>query len=332
MVTFGTYSQSFKEKWLCPECVCSIPKRGNSNTPVRTITPEPKLSSIETPTNRVNIERGNRVCFSPTIMGTDSILLEELREFRSEVMARMDSQANAITILLEQFSQTKSEFENIIKVMRVLEEKVEAKLTPDRHTQDNMNAKYDEQPISFVEIASQPSHRSRSQKTPTLKQNQHSHTASNMQKLNNDGAIKSARLYTQSGDNLTVDTSNKTDQEGWTTVRNKKVNRRSEQVKIGTNAELKAIQSVERKKHLHIWRLHPETTVETITNHVKSICGPGIPMQIEKIKHRTERDYSSFIVGVPEKWYEKINLAEVWPKNAEFNEWIWFRKSKKPSN
>lgn len=114
---------------------------------------------------------------------------------------------------------------------------------------------------------------------------------------------------------------------GWTTVGNKKYNRQLKEVRVGTNKELKAIQVSDRKKYLHVWRLHPDTTLEAIADHVKNVCDSGVQIKIDKIKHKIERDYSSFVIGVPEKCFDKLNQAEIWPMNAEFSEWIWFRNS-----
>lgn len=91
--------------------------------------------------------------------------------------------------------------------------------------------------------------------------------------------------------------------------------------------DLAGIQATERKKHLHVWRLSTETTVEKLISHVKGTCGSDVFVKIEKIKHKTQRDYASFIITVPESAYEKLFQPDIWPVNTEFSEWIWFRKS-----
>lgn len=108
--------------------------------------------------------------------------------------------------------------------------------------------------------------------------------------------------------------------DGWTTV-----NRLSE-VKKGENKAMKSILAVEKKKHLHVWFLHPDTTVEALTDYVKSVCKTS-EVKVDKIKPKSKRDYSSFIIGVPESAYEEISTGAVWPVNAEFGEWMWFRKN-----
>lgn len=92
------------------------------------------------------------------------------------------------------------------------------------------------------------------------------------------------------------------------------------------------IQGSERKKHLHVWRLKKDTTTESLEEHVKNICGQGIAISVEKIKHKTERDYSSFIIGVPESKYDVLCQPENWAVNIEFCEGVWFRKTTNKPN
>lgn len=331
VIAFKSYTIAYKKNWVCPECVSLKPKIGNTETPVRINTPDLKVSTtntIKTPINNVNLQRGSQANSSPIIMDNDSILLEELREFRSDMVARMDSQAETITLLLSQFSQTKTELDNIVQIMRVLEEKVDAKLSQDRQTQNTTIPEVPDNPPSTststsastsAEVASQPS---------SFSKNTYA------KKVNKGGATKSAVLAENTTDTTNILAGDEVknveiEESGWTTVRNKKSIRPPKNVKVGTNKELQAIQATERKKHLHVWRLHPDTTLEAVNDHVKSICGPDSVFKVDKIKHKTERDYSSFVIGVSEHNFAKLNQAEFWPMNAEFNEWIWFRKSTK---
>ncbi|KAJ8724110.1 hypothetical protein PYW07_008090 [Mythimna separata] len=217
IITFKSYSMSFKKNWVCPECVSLKPKVGNSETPVR-INPDFKIYTANTPTNNVTIQRGSQrgsqANLSPTIMDNDSTLLEELREFRADMVARMDSQAKAISLLLNQFSQTKTELDNIVQIMRVLEEKVDAKLSQDKQIQNTII--HENPPSStstFAEVAYQPTGSSKN---------------TYAKKVNKGGATKSALLAenTASITLLAVDEVKKAEMEenesGWTTVRNKK--------------------------------------------------------------------------------------------------------------
>lgn len=328
--TFKSYSMAFKKNWVCPECVSSKPKIGNSETPVRLNTLDFNISATNTPMNNVNIkrgsQRGSQANLSPSVMDRDTLILQELREFRVDMITRMDSQAKAITLLLNQFSQTKTELDNIVQIMRVLEEKVDAKLSQDRQTQNNIIQEASHNPSStsastFAEVASQPS-------TATSKNTY-------AKKVNKGRATKSTVLAENTSSNtnlLAADELKVADieenQSGWTTVRNKKPNRPPKDVKVGTNKDL-PIQATERKRHLHVWRLHPDTTLEAVTDHVKTICGTDSVFKVDKIKHKTERDYSSFVIGLSEQCFDKLNQAEFWPTNVEFNEWIWFRKATK---
>lgn len=327
---FKSYTEEYKSSWVCPECICLMPKRGNTDTPLIVRTPVFKTTTATTtPMNNINTQRGSQASFSPT-MDSNSMLLEELREFRSEMTVRMNSQAEAITLLLNQFSQTRSDLDKITKLMIVLEEKVYTKQTQD------ISDIVDNPPSTFAEVVSQQNS-SNSHKTQKLSNNSTSKT----QKVNKGGATKTAVSpvsVVETTINTTPLTSASCEQteieEGntgtdWTTVIRKKNARPLKNVALGTNKELKAIQATERKKHLHVWRLHPETTTEAITDHVKTVCGPDVQIKVDKINHKTKRDYSSFIIGVPEVWFQKLHQSEIWPMNAEFNEWIWFRNSTK---
>lgn len=182
---FKTYTQSYKNKWLCPECISAKPKRGNSETPVRINIPN---FNATTPVNNVCTQRGSQTQYSPITMDSDSLLLEELREFKADVLARMDSQANAISLLLNQFSQTKTELGKIIKMMTVLEEKVEAKLTQNNQIHEIAADIPQNSPStsSFAEVVRRQNNSNVSEKTL--------HTYIKTQKVNKCGATKSNEI------------------------------------------------------------------------------------------------------------------------------------------
>ena len=171
--------------------------------------------------------------------------------------------------------------------------------------------------------------------TKIIKSSQHSNTKQNKNKSGATKLVEPAAVVTPTPTSITSPQNNNAhededeNQAGWTKVQYKKQDRFTKNVRIGKNTELKAIVATEKKKYLHVWRLHSETTLEAMIDHVKSVCGTDVNIKIEKIKHKTERDYSSFMIGVPEQYYDSLNSAEVWPLNAEFNEWIWFRRSSK---
>lgn len=99
-------------------------------------------------------------------------------------------------------------------------------------------------------------------------------------------------------------------------------------IQKGGNSQISTLQAIEKKKFLHVWSLHPDTTEEAIFEHVTKIC-ESKDVKVEKIIPKTLRDYSTFMIGVPESHFEKINKENSWPLNTQFNEWRWFRKSRK---
>lgn len=118
--------------------------------------------------------------------------------------------------------------------------------------------------------------------------------------------------------------------EEWTVVGGQKKSRKSllKPVHTGGNVQIDSFQAIQKKKFLHVWSLHPDTTENSIAGHVKKICGSE-DIKIEKVIPKTKRDYSSFMIGVPESMFEKLNSADSWPVNTRFNEWVWFRNSRK---
>ncbi|KAH9627881.1 hypothetical protein HF086_015325 [Spodoptera exigua] len=333
---FNAYTLAYKRKWVCPNCICLKPKCGNMETPLRKDLND--LAITTTPQNNVNTQRGSQAQFSPVMMDSDvdATLLVELKQFRSDIIARLDSQANAIKQLQYQFSLAKNDLNNLVKIIAVVESRVtrsRAHQSPQVIPEEAPSSS----PATFAEAvtlnANPTQHKkiASSQKT-AKKQNINKSvatksTASSAQENVVGESVPTTYILSEQGKD------EDTTQGGWTTVQNKRVHRASKNIGIGKNTELKAIQATERKKHLHVWRLHPETTEEAMTNHIKSICGQDIILKVQKIKHKTERDYASFVIGVPERMYDDLNKAEVWPVNAEFNEWVWFRKqSENPFN
>lgn len=104
----------------------------------------------------------------------------------------------------------------------------------------------------------------------------------------------------------------------WIEVKAKKYKYSRNDVKKGGNTSME-IQGIE-KYTLHVWRLKKDTTAENLENLVRRICGKKITIKIEKLKPYTERDNSSFMIGVPESGYEKLSKSEVWHLNVEFSE------------
>lgn len=326
---FKALTIAYKKKWVCPECVCLNPKGGNTETPVRSAV-GPSSAFGSPPLSNVNMQRGSQARFSPIMLGgdTDSELLTELRKFHSDIVTRLDGQAKTISLLQNEFSETKSELTTLVKIIKVIEEKVNSKFINQSQ----------ELGINVVAVSPGPSEVTVSQNTDLIsshKKNANSQKPTKPQKVNKGGATKSVVLQVQADDTSPpTNQSNDKEQEhsNWTTVKNKKSSRLSKIIGVGRNTELKAIVATERRKYLHVWRLHPDTTSEALTDHVKNICGQDVSVEIDKITHKSERGYSSFRIGVPDRIYEELSNADNWPMNAEFNEWIWFRRSTKKSS
>lgn len=329
---FKTFTQTYKKKWVCPECVCLTPKCGNTETPVKINTTE---YSVNMPINTITTQRGSQGQFSPTIItdtGMESLLLNELKQFRSDIIARLDSQSNAIQHLQQQFVQTKNDLDHLLKIIAVVEEKVSFKMPQHIQPQDIQelpNEIPEKTPCTYSDTVKQNIKTSKTK----INANRQPTTATATQNVNKRGATKTVIQPEQVNVNEQLPTKEdqivQEEEGGWTDVKKKKPRRLSKDVKVGNNTELKAIVATQRNKYLHVWRLHPDTTVEAITEHVKKVCATDMTLKVEKIKHKIERDYSSFVIGVPEEMYDGLYNAEIWPVHAEFCEWIWFRRSPK---
>ena len=335
-------SEQFMEQWICPECVCAIPKRGNTATPIRS-----SMSGLnDTFTSFANVntqQRGSGLKYSPVTGEADSDILIVLNQMRNDLMARLDTQGNAIQHLQNQFSQTKSDLEHLIEIMKVIEKKIDQKYS--------LNTKEDKNERRSRETVTQLSRTYASTVSQGINRNTDSSPRKNCIPTNNNksGATKTVtsvqtitKTQNESLPNCTSEIGKNQEGTGiesgnieecghsWVEVKNRK--RLSKDVRKGQSTDTTLLQAMERKKYLHVWRLHPETKEETLSSFVKNVCGENVQVQIEKIRHKTVRDYSSFIVGVPERIYGTISQPEVWPVNAEFGEWIWFRRSTKRPN
>lgn len=125
---------------------------------------------------------------------------------------------------------------------------------------------------------------------------------------------------------ITIQKENKMETSNWTVV-NKKKRYPNDEVKKGESTNSTEIKGSERKRYLHVWRLDTETTIESLQKYVKNICGNEVPIKTDQIKHKNQRDYSSFIIALPESKYNVLCQPEHWPINIEFCEWVWFRRN-----
>ena len=45
-----------------------------------------------------------------------------------------------------------------------------------------------------------------------------------------------------------------------------------------------------------------------------------LKLKLIKLRHKIEIEYSSLVIRVPEKCFDKLIQTEIWPMNAEFGE------------
>lgn len=344
--TFKTYGNEEKSKWICPECKQNIPKQDNTNTPVRGTN---MLNKTFTP-GYVNTERGGHHNANDlSLMDNENKILEELRDFRMEMKTRLDEQTREYTLLKNRFASIETELrelKNILKVVQekadrvdILEKKIEMLKDQKEKWDPNTNATIIPNQSSAPLLTSE-NHASSYARITRLNQNKPVVVKDNQQSVATKLSVEGDKLNmkivnssilpitsTQQINNLEVQKK----EEMWTTV-NKRKRYPNSQVKKGESTNSIVIQGTERKKYLHVWRLEKNTTVENLEKHVSSIFGKDVPIKIDKIKHKTERDYASFIIGVPESKFDVLCRSENWAINIEYCEWVWFRRPATNSN
>lgn len=313
------------------------------------------MDKTATSTDYVNTERGSRKPNVSYKAAKEDSIMEAIRELRLEMKVLMDNQIKEYEILRYRFINTETELKELRKEMKVLQEKVdkvqilEAKVDnivrKDGKLESNtvgVSPKIDKNekaylqketiqsfaavanqnqnrvvinkfPTKQVSVASKPSNKPTTEKSTTVKEIPEPKQGRN----NSEQIIENEDIEPQKEGN-------------WTTVNRKKKSRYpNTEVKKGGSTSAVEIKGTERKKFLHVWRLHKETTIENLEKYVKNICGQEVPVTVERIRHKTERDYSSFIIGVPESSYDTLYQSDNWAINIEFSEWVWFRRTTK---
>lgn len=108
--TFEQKTEKFKDCWLCPQCVCSKPKQGNSSTPVRTTT-----NTVGCSDPNVNKVRGTRGVAKPLVTSPStqtsmeiSDLMKEIKELRKEIIG-VREQNSEISLLRKDVQDLKNE-------------------------------------------------------------------------------------------------------------------------------------------------------------------------------------------------------------------------------
>lgn len=322
-------SVEYKNNWICPECTRNVPKMGNSETPIR----QSVMNKTFTPGNFVNTERGSHGKLDGSYVGDrEKQILEELREFRLEVTTRFDEQREAFKIIQEKLRSSESEVQELKKITKVLQEKAgrvdELEKAIKSISETNKESDKKEKPLHNKGAENSYS------KAVQVKLRTEVATdggVATKHTISNDESMAKQTSTTETGILVTTvtegETQNNEKEEEWTVVSKKKHNRYPDaEVKRGGNKSTLAIQGLERKKHLHVWRLRKNTTVESMEAHVRSICG-DVEIKVDLIKHKKERNYRSFIIGVPESKYEALCDINIWPTDVEYCEWIWFRRA-----
>lgn len=346
---FDNFTQEEKDNWVCPDCVRRVPRGDNTDTPIRGSTPlnqtfTPILSTYE----YVNKKRGGggvggagTKCADPddSVLGVDKKLLDELREFRREMEFRMDSQKKEYEMLESRFGRTEAELCEIKKILRVFEEKANKVDELERLNSDLIKrnqqletsltmASPATSQLSFANVAKKniPINTEANKQSVAMKQASGPQPASESVTESRTSAVQQGCINTEA-DHLRIPVRAEIEKDSWTVVKKKQRRYPATEVKKGGNKSEGGIQGMEKKKFLHVWRLKKETTIDNLQKHIESVLGEGIPVKIEAIKHKTERDYASFIIGVPESQYDKICHQDCWAVNIEFCEWFWFRPS-----
>lgn len=328
---FEALTQEQKELWVCPECLCTMPKKDNSNTPVRGI----PMNKTFTPSSFVNTERGVRINPNEVSMvENDPRLHEEIRDFRYEMISRLDEQRREYTLLQKRFVNTENVLQELLNYVKVLHEKVskvdeletQITLLKEKNAKLEASMKENTTVVNTNEINNtpiQPTVESSSSYARVVQKNQGVYVPNK-----ESGAIKPAMAErAQTNINQGLEKKSEQDNEGkWSVVNRRKTKFPITEVKRGGSTKVIEIQGTERKKYLHVWRLQKDTTVESLEKYVSTLCGEGVHIKINKIKHKTERDYASFIIGVPESKYDILTQPENWAINIEFCEWVWFRR------
>ena len=83
------------------------------------------------------------------------------------------------------------------------------------------------------------------------------------------------------------------------------------------------IKARDRKAHLHLSNLHPETECDSVADHLQSFKFEGCI--VEKIRPKHPEYYSSFKLTIPFDLLEKINSPAIWPLGAKVRRFRFFQ-------
>lgn len=144
-----------------------------------------------------------------------------------------------------------------------------------------------------------------------------------VQKIKASVATKPA-IYTTIDPTVEILDSTKHDQvsdNDWKKV----VHKRSQKRKIvsGSGKTDDELQTVEQLRYIQAWSFKPETTVQNVVNYINKLehCTEYF---VEKRTIKTDR-FSSFVIGFPERLYEKLSSPSSWPPLVKVSDWFLVR-------
>ncbi|KAH9642685.1 hypothetical protein HF086_011042 [Spodoptera exigua] len=281
---YEALTEDYVSCWMCPECVSMIPKRNNSETPVRSTQNTIMDSTSFTPSSYVNTARGSRHCQKTT--DTEDKLFEVLHEFRLEMKSRLDNQIKEYGMLKKRFVATETELREVRSLMQVLIEK--ANKVDELEARIEVLKQKNEQLESSL-VLKNPTQGKKDQTEGSkvsfvnaVKQNLKT-VVTNKVARKECVATKPTELQIQSTtshennlniNHINTDVEEKETEEGkWITINRRRNRYPNSEVKRGGSTGTNEIQGTERKKYLHVWRLQKDTIEENLEKHVKYICG-----------------------------------------------------------
>ena len=111
----------------------------------------------------------------------------------------------------------------------------------------------------------------------------------------------------------------------WKQVVRKRSNNKNSRAVVGDlEAENAQIRAMDKKAHLHLLHMHPDTTEESVAGHLQSLNLSDC--MVFKIKSRSPNSYSSFRITMPFDMLNKVNSPSIWPKGAKIQRYRFFHR------